>query len=58
VDATRPYTKAAVSYKLGLKHDPDNEELKDGLCRARDGVEKDPWAGIAESLESLEGWGG
>jgi len=35
-----PYDKAAVTYVNGLVHDPDNEELMDGVSRARDGLSK------------------
>jgi hypothetical protein len=57
-DDTRLYNKAAASYQFGLMHEPDNAELKDGLCRARDGMDMDPEAGMAALMESLEGIGG
>ena len=40
MDDTGPYTKAGLTYKAGLTHDPENEELKDGERRALDEVNK------------------
>ena len=42
-----PYIKALMTYTEGVEHDPENEELNDGLRRARAGIKKDPQAAIA-----------
>jgi hypothetical protein len=34
---------AAMTYKAGILHDPENEELKAGLRRARAGINKEPY---------------
>jgi len=37
---TKQYDKALETYQLGLTHDPQNEELKDGLMRTHVEIRK------------------
>ena len=37
---TKQYDKALETYQEGLKHDPNNEELKDGLYRTHVEIRK------------------
>ena len=41
MDDTGPFHTAAHKYKAGLAHDPESEELKDGLRRAMDDGERE-----------------
>ena len=52
---TGPYIKAAMTYEEGLEHDPENEELKDGLRRARAGIKKEPRAAMAVLNDTMKG---
>lgn len=36
----KEYEKALETYEAGLKHDPDNAELKEGVARCIDAVNK------------------
>ncbi len=36
----KEYDKALETYEAGLKHDPDNAELKEGIARCIDAVNK------------------
>jgi hypothetical protein len=59
VDDTGHYGKAYITYEAGLKHDSKNDELKDGMSVARDGIQKDPMAVMAalgdEAKQFVEG---
>jgi stress-induced-phosphoprotein 1 len=39
----KEYDKALQTYETGLKHDPDNEELKDGIMRCMEAISKVRW---------------
>lgn len=41
-DVTGPYNQASLTYKAGLEHDPENEDLQDGQRRALEGFGKSP----------------
>ena len=54
MDDTGPYKTAFVTYRKGLEHDPENEELKDGERRARDALEQMPQDdAVKEMLERV-----
>ena len=36
----KEYEKATATYEAGLQHDPENAELKDGIARCMDAVNK------------------
>ena len=36
----KEYDKALETYEAGLKHDPDNSELKEGIARCMEGINK------------------
>ena len=36
----KEYEKAAETYEAGLQHDPNNPELKDGIARCMEAVNK------------------
>jgi stress-induced-phosphoprotein 1 len=36
----KEYDKALATYEAGLKHDPDNAELKDGLMRTLQAIDR------------------
>ena len=52
VDDTGPYIKATATYRAGVAHDPENEELTKGLRRALDAFGKTSIS--AEGQELLE----
>jgi len=55
VDDTRPYNKAGLTYRAGLAHDSENQELKNGLRRAVDAFEKSTLGvGANELLEQAQ----
>ena len=36
----KEYEKATATYEAGLQHDPENAELKDGIARCMEAVNK------------------
>lgn len=36
----KEYDKALATYEAGLKHEPDNQELKDGLMRCLQAIDR------------------
>lgn len=36
----KEYDKAMATYETGLKHEPDNQELKDGLMRCMEAIDR------------------
>eukprot|EP00878_Enallax_costatus_P025972 GHUV01027837.1.p2 GENE.GHUV01027837.1~~GHUV01027837.1.p2 ORF type:complete len:110 (+),score=38.51 GHUV01027837.1:600-929(+) len=36
----KEYDKALQTYELGLKHEPDNQELKDGVMRCLEAINR------------------
>jgi stress-induced-phosphoprotein 1 len=36
---TQDYDKALATYEAGLKHEPDSQELKDGLMRCLQAID-------------------
>jgi stress-induced-phosphoprotein 1 len=51
MDDTGPYKAAYNTYLAGLAHDPDNEDLTDGLRRALDAFGKSP-QGVGKKEEA------
>jgi stress-induced-phosphoprotein 1 len=36
----KEYDKGLATYEAGLKHEPDNQELKDGLRRCLEAIDR------------------
>jgi hypothetical protein len=36
----KDYEKALATYEAGMKHEPDNQELKDGLMRCLEAIDR------------------
>jgi stress-induced-phosphoprotein 1 len=50
VDDTGPYNKAGLTYRAGIVHEPQNQELMDGLRRAIDAFAKGAQGAKANEL--------
>ena len=50
MDGTGPYSQALLTYRAGLQHNPEGEELEDGERRAMDGIDK---SGMSDRLKKI-----
>ncbi len=48
----KEYDKALATYEAGLAHDPDNAELKEGVARCYEALDKVP-ARLLMNMNSL-----